>query len=62
MLHGRGALDAVGHRVGHGGTRFTGTVRPDLVLWLEERERLAPHEVATALERRSGAADADRER
>lgn len=32
----------------------SGTVDPGLVLWLEEHERLTPHEVATALERRSG--------
>ncbi len=31
-----------------------GTVDPGLVLWLEEHEHLAPHEVATALEQRSG--------
>ena len=34
-------------------TRF-GTVDPGLVLWLEEHEHIAPHEVATALEHRSG--------
>ncbi|MFI9009083.1 acetate/propionate family kinase [Actinosynnema sp. NPDC053489] len=32
----------------------SGTVDPGLVLWLEEHERLSPHEVATALERESG--------
>jgi acetate kinase len=32
----------------------SGTVDPGLVLWLEEHEGLAPHEVATALEQRSG--------
>jgi acetate kinase len=32
----------------------SGTVDPGLVLWLEEHERLSPHEVATALEQRSG--------
>jgi len=32
----------------------SGTVDPGLVLWLEEHENLAPHEVATALEQRSG--------
>jgi acetate kinase len=32
----------------------SGTVDPGLVLWLEEHERLTPHDVATALERRSG--------
>ena len=32
----------------------SGTVDPGLVLWLEEHEHLAPHEVATALEERSG--------
>jgi acetate kinase len=32
----------------------SGTVDPGLVLWLEEHERLPPHEVATALEQRSG--------
>jgi acetate kinase len=32
----------------------SGTVDPGLVLWLEEHEHLAPHEVATALETRSG--------
>lgn len=31
-----------------------GSVDPGLVLWLEEHEHLAPHEVATALEQRSG--------
>ncbi|HEU5267374.1 MAG TPA: acetate/propionate family kinase [Jatrophihabitans sp.] len=34
----------------------SGTVDPGLVLWLEEHEQLAPHEVATALEERSGLA------
>ncbi|MCE7001160.1 acetate/propionate family kinase [Saccharothrix sp. S26] len=32
----------------------SGTVDPGLVLWLEEHEKLSPHEVATALERESG--------
>jgi len=32
----------------------SGTVDPGLVLWLEEHEHLPPHEVATALEQRSG--------
>jgi acetate kinase len=32
----------------------SGTVDPGLVLWLEEHEHLSPHEVATALEHRSG--------
>jgi acetate kinase len=32
----------------------SGTVDPGLVLWLEEHENLSPHEVATALEQRSG--------
>jgi len=32
----------------------SGTVDPGLVLWLEEHEHLTPHEIATALERRSG--------
>lgn len=32
----------------------SGTVDPGLVLWLEEHEHLPPHEVATALEERSG--------
>jgi acetate kinase len=32
----------------------SGSVDPGLVLWLEEHERLAPHEVATALEKQSG--------
>lgn len=32
----------------------SGTVDPGLVLWLEEHERLSPHEVAETLERRSG--------
>src|SRR3954453_10335153 len=32
----------------------SGSVDPGLVLWLEEHEQLAPHEVATALEERSG--------
>jgi acetate kinase len=32
----------------------SGTIDPGLVLWLEEHEHLAPHEVATALEQRSG--------
>ncbi len=31
-----------------------GTIDPGLVLWLEEHEHLTPHEVATALEQRSG--------
>lgn len=32
----------------------SGSVDPGLVLWLEEHEHLSPHEVATALEHRSG--------
>jgi acetate kinase len=32
----------------------SGTVDPGLVLWLEEHEHLTPHEIATALEHRSG--------
>jgi acetate kinase len=32
----------------------SGSVDPGLVLWLEEHEKLTPHEVATALEQRSG--------
>ena len=32
----------------------SGTVDPGLILWLEEHEHLSPHEVATALEERSG--------
>jgi acetate kinase len=32
----------------------SGTIDPGLVLWLEEHEHLSPHEVATALEHRSG--------
>lgn len=32
----------------------SGSVDPGLVLWLEEHEALTPHEVATALEQRSG--------
>ncbi len=32
----------------------SGSVDPGLVLWLEEHEHLSPHEVATALEYRSG--------
>jgi acetate kinase len=32
----------------------SGSVDPGLVLWLEEHERLRPHEVAIALEQRSG--------
>jgi acetate kinase len=32
----------------------SGTIDPGLVLWLEEHEKLTPHEVATALEQRSG--------
>jgi acetate kinase len=32
----------------------TGTVDPGLLLWLEEHEHLTPHDVATALEERSG--------
>jgi acetate kinase len=32
----------------------SGSVDPGLVLWLEEHEQLSPHEVATALEQRSG--------
>jgi acetate kinase len=34
----------------------SGSVDPGLVLWLEEHEQLSPHEVATALEQRSGLA------
>lgn len=32
----------------------SGTIDPGLVLWLVEHEHLSPHEVATALEQRSG--------
>lgn len=32
----------------------SGTVDPGLVLWLEEHEKMSPHEVAIALESRSG--------
>jgi acetate kinase len=32
----------------------SGTVDPGLILWLEEHEHLAPREIATALEERSG--------
>lgn len=32
----------------------SGSVDPGMLLWLEEHERLSPHEVATALEQRSG--------
>ena len=32
----------------------SGTVDPGLVLWLEEHEHLSPHQIATALEERSG--------
>ncbi len=32
----------------------SGSVDPGLVLWLEEHERLSPHEIAIALEERSG--------
>lgn len=32
----------------------SGSVDPGLVLWLEEHENLSPHEVATALEEKSG--------
>ncbi|HSV67607.1 MAG TPA: acetate/propionate family kinase [Mycobacteriales bacterium] len=32
----------------------SGTIDPGLVLWLEEHEHLSPHEIATALEQRSG--------
>lgn len=32
----------------------SGSVDPGLLLWLEEHEHLSPHEVATALENRSG--------
>lgn len=32
----------------------SGTVDPGLVLWLQEHEHLGPHEIATALEQRSG--------
>jgi acetate kinase len=32
----------------------SGTVDPGLVLWLEEHEHISPHDVATALEHRSG--------
>ena len=34
----------------------SGSVDPGLVLWLEEHERLSPHEIADALENRSGLA------
>lgn len=34
----------------------SGSVDPGLVLWLEEHARVPPHELATALERRSGLA------
>jgi acetate kinase len=56
VLHGRSVDTTMGFTPLEGLVMATrsGTVDPGLVLWLEEHEHLAPHEVATALEERSG--------
>jgi len=56
VLRGRSADTTMGFTPLEGLVMATrsGTVDPGLVLWLEEHERLSPHEVGTALEERSG--------
>jgi acetate kinase len=56
VLDGRSADTTMGFTPLEGLVMATrsGTVDPGLVLWLEEHEHLSPHEVATALEQRSG--------
>ena len=56
VLHGRSVDTTMGFTPLEGLVMATrsGSVDPGLVLWLEEHEHLAPHEVATALEQRSG--------
>jgi acetate kinase len=56
VLDGRGVDTTMGFTPLEGLVMATrsGTVDPGLVLWLEEHEHLTPHEVATALEQRSG--------
>ena len=56
VLGGRSADTTMGFTPLEGLVMATrsGTVNPGLVLWLEEHEHLSPHEVATALEERSG--------
>jgi len=56
VLHGRSMDTTMGFTPLEGLVMATrsGSVDPGLVLWLEEHEHLSPHEVATALEERSG--------
>jgi acetate kinase len=56
VLHGRSADTTMGFTPLEGLVMATrsGSVDPGLLLWLEEHEHLTPHEVATALETRSG--------
>ena len=56
MLDGRSVDTTMGFTPLEGLVMATrsGTVDPGLVLWLEEHEHLSPHEVAAALESRSG--------
>jgi acetate kinase len=56
VVDGRGVDTTMGFTPLEGLVMATrsGSVDPGLVLWLEEHEHLAPNEVATALERRSG--------
>ncbi|MEO6085670.1 MAG: acetate/propionate family kinase [Umezawaea sp.] len=56
IVDGRGVDTTMGFTPLEGLVMATrsGTVDPGLVLWLEEHEHLSPHEVATALEQRSG--------
>ncbi len=56
VRHGRSVDTTMGFTPLEGLVMATrsGTVDPGLVLWLEEHEGLSPHEVAQALEQRSG--------
>jgi acetate kinase len=56
VVDGRGVDTTMGFTPLEGLVMATrsGTVDPGLVLWLEEHEHLTPHEIATALEHRSG--------
>ncbi len=56
VLYGRSVDTTMGFTPLEGLVMATrsGSVDPGLLLWLEEHEHLTPHEVATALEQRSG--------
>ena len=56
VVDGRGVDTTMGFTPLEGLVMATrsGTVDPGMVLWLQEHEHLSPHDVATALEQRSG--------